>query len=252
MCNFLSALRLGVSPSFYNKKADEFGLLYNAKMVCQKKDDEAVLASCIGEDLFQEESLPPTLAQISPAQRSSSEVANQNGNANNQVMTVNASFHTLPAVSPTLHGGLSTDTSVCRERLTSSTGGTVTPKEIGPGWKIAFDNIDIFQKVREMTEDNQNKDHHWINHVKVTNRISGNHLPDDKPLCDSVLDLDNYKVIPSVPEHISQRGNYIILIERVIAEDIPCLSFCKDVVTAHIPHRHTKEMSAKSEKVFAF
>ena len=167
-------------------------------------------------------------------------------------MTVNASFHTLPAVSPTLHGGLSTDTSVCRERLTSSTGGTVTPKEIGPGWKIAFDNIDIFQKVREMTEDNQNKDHHWINHVKVTNRISGNHLPDDKPLCDSVLDLDNYKVIPSVPEHISQRGNYIILIERVIAEDIPCLSFCKDVVTAHIPHRHTKEMSAKSEKVFAF
>ena len=251
MCNFLSALRLGVSPSFYNKKADEFGLLYNAKMVCQKKNDEALLASCIGEDLFQEESLPPTVAQISPAQRSSSEVTNQYGNANH-VMTGSASFHTLPAVSSNLHGGLNTDTSVCREPLRSSTGSIGTPKEIGPGCKIAFDNIDIFQKVREMTEDNQNKDHHWINHVKVSNRISGNHLPDDKPLCDSVLDLDNYKVIPSVPEHISQRGNYILLIERVMAEEIPCLSFCKDVVTAHIPHCHSKEMSAKSEKVFAF
>ena len=76
MCNFLSALRLGVSPSFYNKKADEFGLLYNAKMVYQKEKDEAVLASCIEEDLLQAESLPPIVAQISPAQRSSSEVTN--------------------------------------------------------------------------------------------------------------------------------------------------------------------------------
>ena len=87
--------------------------------------------------------------------------------------------------------------------------------------------------------------------MKVTNQISGDHLPDDKPLCASVLDLDNYKVTPSVPEHISQRGNYILLIERVMTEEIPCLSFCKDVVTAHIPHCHSKEMSAKSEKVFA-
>ena len=123
-------------------------------MVCQKKNDEAVLASCIGEDLFQEESLPPTVTQISPGQRSSSEVTNQYGNANNHVMTVCASLHTLPALSSTLHGGLSTDTSVCREPLRSSNGSIVTPKEIGPGWKIAFDNIDIFQKVRDMTEDN--------------------------------------------------------------------------------------------------
>jgi len=100
-----------------------------------------------------------------------------------------------------------------------------------------------------MTEDNQNKDHHWINHVKVTNRVSGNHLPDDKPICDSVMDLDNYKIIPTVPQHISQRGNYILLIERVITEEIPCLSFCKDVVTMHIPHSHSKEMATKSEKV---
>lgn len=36
-----------------------------------------------------------------------------------------------------------------------------------------------------MTEDNQNKDLHWVNHVKITNRVSGNHLPDDKPTLDS-------------------------------------------------------------------
>ena len=41
-----------------------------------------------------------------------------------------------------------------------NTRGNVSENEIGPGWKIAFDNLDIFQRVREMTEDNKNKDHH--------------------------------------------------------------------------------------------
>jgi len=150
----------------------------------------------------------------SPVQMPPSEVvANQQVNANDHMIIGSALFSTLPEVSFTLHGGFSTDMSVCSEPLRSNTTSSIAaPKEIGPGWKIAFDNINIFQKVREMTEDNQNKDHHLINHVRVTNRVSGNHLPDDKPLCDSVLDLDNYKVIPTVPEHISQSGNYILLI----------------------------------------
>ena len=66
-------------------------------------------------------------------------------------------------------------------------------KNIGPGWKVAFDNLDLFQKVRHMREDNQNKYHHWINHIKVTNRVSGNHLTDDKPIYDSLMELDNIK-----------------------------------------------------------
>ena len=55
--------------------------------------------------------------------------------------------------------------------------------------------------------------------------------------------------IPTGPDHISQRGNYIRLMERVITEEIPYLSFCKDVVTSHIPPCHAKEMATKSEKV---
>ena len=74
-------------------------------------------------------------------------------------------------------------------------------------------------------------------------------MPDDKPTLDSVMQLDNCKVIPSVPDHISQRGNYIVLIERILTEEIACLSFCTDVVAGHIPHRHSKEMMMKSEKV---
>ena len=181
-----------------------------------------------------------SLSQATP----SSDLANQPVIADNETVTAVTS-NTHLTVSTTHHEGLNTGTSV-QER--GKKGGIGTEK-IGPGWKIAFDNLDIFQRVREMTEDNQNKDHHWVNHVKVTNRVSGNHLPDDDPLCDSVVELENYKVIPTGPDHISQRGNYIRLIERVLVEEIPYFSFCKDVVASHIPNRHAKGMAIKSEKV---
>ncbi|CAB4039431.1 Hypothetical predicted protein [Paramuricea clavata] len=70
------------------------------------------------------------------------------------------------------------------------------------------------RKVHDMTEDNQNKDIHWVNHVKVSNRVSGNELPDDKPIKNCLSDLDNSKVAPSAIEHICQRANYVNLVSR--------------------------------------
>lgn len=332
MCNFLSALRVGVSPSFHNKKSDEFGELYNAVLLQQKHDDEAVLKSWFPQSQVEKDDdlcLPSTSAVlISTTHTSHSVMATVDVGGNSHVVTAGAvnspATETTPstsnvpsalsemttqhpfqinyhAVSPTtdIHthateSALSASRVQITELVTQNVCGTSSGNhavtlsatihtsatesvpstlpvsslcetvevekdamtkdmhDIGPGWKIAFDNLDIFQKVREMTEENQNKDHHWVNHVKVTNRVSGNHLPDEKPILDSVMDLDNYKIIPTVPEHISQRGNYIILIERIITEEIPCLAFCKDVVPTHIPHRYFKEMSAKTEKVCSY
>ena len=271
MCNFLSTLRLGVSPSFFNKKSDEFGQLYNAELLRQKEEDEAVLSSIVCQNHAEEQNLPSTsvlqvsnvqgtpdgenptvvpvthvvcgptlqtceadssthLGSLSSTQLTPSNVTNPHAVPDSEMVT----GATMQTVSAAVQEGSSTGTPVLERGNTVEIG---TENGIGPGWKIAFDNLDIFQRVREMTEDNQNKDHHWINHVKVTNRVSGNHLPDDKPLCDSVMELENYKVIPTGPDHISQRGNYIRLIERVLTEEIPYLSFCKDVVTSHIPHQ---------------
>lgn len=61
-------------------------------------------------------------------------------------------------------GGVSIGTLVSEN---SNTGVAARQSTIGPGWKIAFDNIDIYQRVREMTEEYQNKDLHWVNHVKL-------------------------------------------------------------------------------------
>ena len=77
--------------------------------------------------------------------------------------------------------------------------------ELGAGWRIPFHNFDIYQRVRGMSEDNQNKDLHWIKHLKVTNRVSGNPFPDDRPICEFVADVVN-KMLPTIPEHLAQRN----------------------------------------------
>ena len=121
--------------------------------------------------------------------------------------------------------------------------------DFGPGWKIVFDNFDIYQRVRDMTEENQNRDIHWLNHLKVSNRVSGTAFPDEKPILENLSDLDNSKVVPSAIEHVYQRSNYINVVARILVEEVPCLEFCKDSVPYHIPHKHSIETGKKSEKV---
>ena len=40
-----------------------------------------------------------------------------------------------------------------------------------PGYAIAFDNVDIHVKRRDMTLQAQNKDIHWVNHIMLENRV---------------------------------------------------------------------------------
>lgn len=49
-----------MSSSFYNKKSDVLGLVYNAEMLKQEKEDESVLMSCFGEDQAKDQNLPST------------------------------------------------------------------------------------------------------------------------------------------------------------------------------------------------
>lgn len=119
---------------------------------------------------------------------------------------------------------------------------------LSAGSHFIVDNFDIFQKVREMTEEQQNKDFHWVNHSKVENRVLANHLSNEKRVSD--LDqIDNSKLIPSLSDNDAQRRDYITLVERILVDSLPYLSFCKDVVTSHIPHLHSKESAMKSNKV---
>ena len=116
------------------------------------------------------------------------------------------------------------------------------------GRKLDFDNFDFKQQVHSMTEQHQNIDVHWVTHLSVENRVSGNHLSSAKPDADAVMQMENGVFLPTPHEHHLQRENYITLTERAIVE-IPCLACLKPVVCKHIPHQYSNEMAEKSEMV---
>ena len=74
----------------------------------------------------------------------------------------------------------------CLVNLQSSKSATASPTEhekVQPdvGRKIVFDSIDYYAEIHEMTEDNQNKDEHWVTVMETKNRVSGNHLSSVSP-----------------------------------------------------------------------
>ncbi len=116
------------------------------------------------------------------------------------------------------------------------------------GHNFVIDNLDIRQNVINMTEENQNLDYHWTNGSIVSNRVSGNHLPNDGPIQD-VNTIEMSEVIPSPDDHLAYAKNLKVHIQRILVSRIPCLGSLKNCVAHHIPHPHQQEMHTKSDKV---
>ena len=116
------------------------------------------------------------------------------------------------------------------------------------GCKITIDNFDYHQNVHHMTAEHQNVDKHYVTVMATKNRVTGNDLSDVK-LSGSIADMDNGKCSPSRADHFHKRENYIALVERILVANIPYLHFLAGVVTYHIPHKYSMEMSTKSNTV---
>ena len=78
------------------------------------------------------------------------------------------------------------------------------------GFQFVIDNLDLRQKVKDLTSDNQNKD------KDKYERISIFHLADDLP---------NGAVLPQAKDRLINKENYIVLVGRIITECIPALIF---------------------------
>ena len=135
-----------------------------------------------------------------------------------------------------------------RERDEGTSCHSIGVEEMDSGRKITMDNFDYHQNVHYMTEEHQNIDKHFVSVMATENRVSGYNLSDSTP-AHSIKNMDNGKCVPSMNDHIQQRKNYITLVERIIVENIPCMKFLESVVTHHILHRYSKEMSMKSDTV---
>ena len=117
-----------------------------------------------------------------------------------------------------------------------------------PGKTFVIDNLDLRQKVSNMTEENQNVDYHWVNANLINNRVSANHLHDNGPIKD-VMEVQVSDVLPSPEDHLAYAKNIKTHIQRILVKRVPCLQFLQECVVHHIPHPHQKEMSKKANKV---
>ena len=225
---------------------DEFGVTFD-EMV--KKEKEKAVA-----DLKQQVSSPPS---------SSTAVVVENVNSSNLHNTeVITSLQPVTPVSGTAVTGklnssdLVVNVNPSRVRLSVTTSQSelpiscsivdgkclpVTDTGHSSGFNIVVDNWDMRQEVRNMSAEHQNADIHWVNHNIVENRVSGNHLPDDKPIKD-IKDLQNKDLLPSTVDHKALYDNYIIHIQRILVKRILSLKCLDECAQKHIVHKHSKEM----------
>ena len=115
-------------------------------------------------------------------------------------------------------------------------------------FNIVLDNIDLKVLASDITSDNQTKDYHWCNHNAHLDRVNPLHLENDVPTA-NLQALPNSTFLPSLDDQNSLLSDFVVLVGRVIVENLPALAIFKDVIPLHIKHKYSEELKKKTETV---
>ena len=115
----------------------------------------------------------------------------------------------------------------------------------GRAFRVVGDNFDLLIKVRQMLLEHRNKSHHWFNLLVIFSRVSSSHLPNDAPIC-PLSEFPPSAYLLSDEEQEDTMNNFIILASGVLCEHLKFLAPFKAVLTKHIAHEYSNEMSEKS------
>ena len=254
----LSPLRLMTSHTHLYAKLDEFGKDFNAVIKKQVSNECQYLnvhqrATCITNttSIQQVSQVQPTpsVQQGCLAQPTTSTSLQQVSPAHPTASSLEQVCPAQPTTSTSFENPTMT-TAVDHVAVLES---PITQTILQPdkGRKITFDNFDIYQEVHHMTEQNQNKDKHYVTVMSTENRISGAHLRRNEPIGD-ISTLENGKCVPNQIEHQKQKENYVVLVSRILTANIQCLKHLEEVVLKHIPHRYHKETAQATDTVSYF
>ena len=120
-----------------------------------------------------------------------------------------------------------------------------------PSYQVIGDNIDLYVKTKHMASNRQNKSIHWFLMNAVQDRVIGEGL-DNSQQIKPIMEVENAEFLPSKEDNSDLLHDFIPLVTRVIAENIPAFACFRDVVVSHIPHEFSKEMKTKSTQVSAW
>ncbi len=121
-------------------------------------------------------------------------------------------------------------------------------EDMHAGYSFTGDNVDMILKPRQMMKGNQNKDYHMFQYVAYENRISANHLSDEKPIAD-ICKLPLTTFLPSVQEQEILAEELATLVGHKWAEHIPALEWFEDYLPDNIYHKHMDDVTKKTNKV---
>ena len=128
-------MKLGTSASYFNKKCDEFGQIYNEKLCEDKLSNESVLKKSV-------EPLSPVYKET----------------------TTDDHAPAFAVTAPNLCGHVKSQPTTKHPECINPADSPDKENMPSPGCKYVIDNFDLHQKVRTMTQSNQNLDIHWANH----------------------------------------------------------------------------------------
>ncbi|XP_070564467.1 uncharacterized protein [Ptychodera flava] len=117
-----------------------------------------------------------------------------------------------------------------------------------PGYSFTGDNVDIRNKVRQMTITHQNRDHHMFHIVAYKNRVSGNDLHNEEPRSD-VKKVPFTNFLPSLSENEILAEEFSYLVAKTWTTHIPSLQRYGENLPHHLSHVYENEMKQKTEKV---
>ena len=116
------------------------------------------------------------------------------------------------------------------------------------GFIIVGDNIDKTIHARHETLDSRNRSLHYFNSYAVLDRcdfssFSEHHSPPD------LVAYDVRCLLPTTTDLDAMIQNFSILVGRLLTKYVPGFAAFKSLSIPHIQHKHSVEMSKKSEVV---
>ena len=98
-----------------------------------------------------------------------------------------------------------------------------------------LDNIALKVLASDITSDNQNEDYDWCNHNAHLDRVNPVHLENNVPTA-NLQRLPNSAFLPSLDDQNCLLSYFVVLVGRVLVENLPAFSIFKDVIPLHVKH----------------
>lgn len=129
---------------------------------------------------------------------------------------------------------------------------TLTTNPIS-GFKLVGDSIDFTVNARYVrVNGRQNQSLHYFHYFAILDRIDFSGLSFTKAPVSGTPDFEQMAnvLLPSKEDDAALSKNVATLLSRLLATHIPFFKHtCSDVVTWHIEHEYTTEMSQKSDVI---